>query len=214
MDTPGGDIDSGNQLISTLKGLPQQVNTIINFAASMGFITVESLGTRYILPSGILMSHRAHGGAQGQIPGELNTRVKFFTDALDRQDARISTRVKMTKDDYQKLILNEYWVEGEEAVKENMADEVVEVRCDKYLSENSIVETVQTMFGPVQLTYSACPLINYPLAVNFSGLLSNNNSCKQEKIDKVKEVILKMVYDKIGFYNDYVLTNKVKEFFP
>jgi ATP-dependent protease ClpP protease subunit len=76
--TPGGSITAGQRFFDTIKAYPNKVNTITIFAASMGYMTVQNLGKRYILPSGILMSHRAKlGGVGGEIPGEFNVIVKF-----------------------------------------------------------------------------------------------------------------------------------------
>lgn len=215
MDTPGGEIQAGKELITVLQGLPQKVNTITNFAASMGFITVQSLGTRYILPGGILMSHRAAGGASGQIPGELNSRVDFFTDMLDAQDTEISERLNMSKQAYQKSIQNEYWIYGKKAVKNHAADKVVLVRCDKTLSEGTTTEVVNTFFGPVSLKYSNCPLLTAPLSIDFSGLqLSEYIGSDQLKLAEIRKAILTLVYNKREFYHDYVLTNKYKNLMP
>jgi ATP-dependent Clp protease protease subunit len=215
LDTPGGSIQSGNEMIATLKGLPQKVHTVTSFAASMGFITVQSLGTRYILPNGILMSHRASGGARGQIPGELNVRVNFFTDMLDSQDEEIAARVGLGKKAYQKLIRDEYWVYGTKAVKVNMADKTILVRCNKALSEGKTVENVATFFGDVQVTYSTCPLITAPLEVSFDGLtLSRYDEGERIQLSQVRKTILTLLYNKRMFYTDYILTNKYQQVFP
>jgi ATP-dependent protease ClpP protease subunit len=215
LDTPGGEIQAGGELITLLQGLPQRVNTVTSFAASMGFITVQSLGSRYILPTGILMSHRASGGARGQIPGELNVRVKFFTDMLDDQDAAISKRVGMSKSEYQTLIKDEYWVYGQKSVTAKMADKVINVRCNKTLSEGKVVETVYTFFGPVKLTYSACPLISAPLEIDFDALtLSSYDDRDKVTLTNVRKAILTLVYDKRSFYHDYILTNEYKKVIP
>ena len=215
LDTPGGDIQAGTELITTLKGLPQRVHTVTSFAASMGFITAQSLENRYILPGGVLMSHRARGGASGQIPGELNSRVKFYTEMLDDQDALISKRLKMSKKEYQALIINEHWVYGQRAVNQKMADRVILVRCDKELSDGKETETINTFFGPVRVTYSSCPLISAPLEVNFDGLiLSSYDDRDKVTMVNVRKTSLTLVYDKRSFYHDYVLTNEYKKVFP
>lgn len=215
MDTPGGDINAGHSLITTLKGLPQKVTTITQFAASMGFITVQSLDKRLILPDGILMSHRARGGTSGQVPGELNTRVKFFTELLDKEDAAISKRVGMSKSEYQKLIINEYWVSGSDAVSAHMADGESLIRCDKELSEGTEDEVIQTFFGPVKVTYSKCPLVKGPLAVSFDGLTVNNWTEEGTiKLNSIRKIILELLYNKRDFYHDFYITNAYKEVLP
>ena len=67
--TPGGEIQKGFELFEFIKGLNRPVHTITIFAASMGFQTVQHLGTRYILNYGILMSHFSRGGSRGQYGG-------------------------------------------------------------------------------------------------------------------------------------------------
>lgn len=215
LDTPGGDIRSGSTLITTLKGLPQRVDTITNFAASMGFITVQSLGRRYVLPTGTLMSHRARGGMTGQIPGELNSRLSFFTGVLDVQDAVIAGRLKLSKKEYQNLIVNEYWTYGSNAVANNVADEVVNVRCDKALSEGRTAQTLETFFGPIQLVYSNCPLINTPLEVKFEQVRTNDDNVDGHSVPQtVRRMVLSLAFDKINFYENYVVTNEYKKVFP
>lgn len=215
MDTPGGSIDAGHELVNTLRGLPQKVNTITMFAASMGFITVQSLDDRLILPTGVLMSHRARGGTSGQIPGELNTRVKFFTDMLDKEDAAIAKRVGMSKASYQKLIVNEYWVFGSDAVEAHMADKTTLVRCDKELSDGTEEEVIQTFFGPIFVTYSSCPLISAPLEVRFGGLaLSEYNDTDKIKLHAIRTVVLELLYNKRDFYHEFFINNKYKEIMP
>ena len=215
LDTPGGEIGSGTQLITVLRGLPQRVDTITNFAASMGFITAQSLGNRYILPAGILMSHRARGGADGQIPGELNTRVAFFTKMLDDADGPIAKRVGLSKKAYQALIHDEHWVAGQRAVMTKMADRVVLVRCDKDLAKGTNTENISTFFGNVEVKYSNCPLITAPLSVNFAQLsLSEFDPKDQAILLNIRKFILEMLYNKQQFYTDFVLTNKFGTLLP
>jgi ATP-dependent Clp protease protease subunit len=166
LDTPGGSVGAGMALIDTLKSIPQEVVTVTSFAASMGFITVQSLGRRVILPNATLMSHRARGGVSGQIPGEMTTRSAWIHKTIEDIERDMAKRMKMSLASYQKLILNEYWVVGKHAIKDNAADVIANVVCDSSL-EGTQIEKIYTFFGVVKLTMSKCPLVSAPLAFDF-----------------------------------------------
>lgn len=199
LDTPGGSVVAGEQLIATLKGLPRETKTITSFAASMGFITAESLGERFILPSGILMSHRATVGVEGQLPGEANTRLAFWSAQVSRIEDTMAARMQMTPAAYRNLIHDEYWVSGDKAVKDHAADKVVSIRCGKDMT-GTYTETVMSMFGPVQLTWSDCPMISAPLAINFSGLSASD--AEQAQLDQFKRATFVIYNDKYSFISN------------
>ena len=168
--TPGGSVLAGMLFIDTMKALKVKVHTITIFAASMGYQIAENLGTRYMLGSGILMSHRgAVGGVSGQINGELNSRVQFYTDISNRLDSIVAKRVGTSLKAYQDSIVNELWLTSDKAVASNHADEIAEVSCDQKLIDGKVEEKVYTMFGAVDVTFSACPLITDPLSVKSSN---------------------------------------------
>ena len=176
LDTPGGSVAAGMTFIDTVKALGVPVHTITIFAASMGYQFVQELGTRYIMPSGTLMSHRgAVGGLSGQVPGELNSRLMHIQSVLNGMSERAANRISMTKKEYDQAIINELWVSGAEAVSSKQADYVANVRCDKSLVEGTYVEAFHTPFGSVNVTFSKCPLVSYPLSFAFDKLLSLDN---------------------------------------
>lgn len=163
LDSPGGSVIAGMTLIDTVKALPQKVNTLTIFAASMAYQTVQNLGTRYILPSGILMSHRAYlSGVGGQLNGELETRIAFYKDLIDSIDVFTAKRVGLSFKDYQTLIINEYWAGSAKAIKDKHADKIVVAKCSQSLMA-TYNETVRTFFGRFTLKYSKCPLIRGPI---------------------------------------------------
>src|ERR1700692_1248743 len=65
LNTPGGSIQIGLEIIEALKGLGRPINTVSLFSASMGFQIVQGLSERLVLSNGILMSHRAAGQISG-----------------------------------------------------------------------------------------------------------------------------------------------------
>lgn len=170
LDSPGGSVIAGMNLLEGLKAIPNKVHTITFSAASMGYQTVQNLGTRYITSYGYLMSHRAHiSGVSGQIPGELETRIKFYKDLLTNLDIQTASRVGLSLEEYSKLIHDEYWVVGASAVKAGHADELVEVVCSKKLVSMETVETITNMFGSLTVTWSGCPIIRFPLSISRSN---------------------------------------------
>lgn len=166
VNSPGGSVTYGQQFNDLAKGLGKKVHTITIFSASMGYNTVQSLGTRYILPNGELMSHRGFvSGISGQIPGELNSRVSMINNSLKSLNKIAADRIGITVEEYKKLIHDEFWIRGEAAVKLNHADKIALVKCDESLSGT---ETMQffTLFGPVDVEFSKCPIITGPLDVS------------------------------------------------
>ena len=129
LDTPGGSVIDGMNFINAANSLDRPVHTITIFAASMGFVFVQHLGTRYILPNGILMSHRGKVGVQGEINGELDELIRFFKEISRQIDEVCAERLGMKLEEYQKRIADEWWLYGSEALKHDAADEVVLIKC-------------------------------------------------------------------------------------
>ncbi len=169
MDTPGGSVTAGLAFIDTVRSLKRPVHTITLFAASMGYQVVQELGTRFITPSGTLMSHRgAVSGMSGQIPGELNSRLSYIMGLLEEMNHKAAQRVKMDVRDYKNAIINELWTFGHNAVATKHADFVADVRCDKKLSEGTNSQELMTIFGNIKIIYSNCPLISGPISFEFT----------------------------------------------
>jgi Protease subunit of ATP-dependent Clp proteases len=209
LDTPGGSIDAGNQLIDTAKALPQKVKTITVFAASMGFHIAENLDERLIIPSGTLMSHRAKiSGLDGEIPGELIVRINFMLKMLNSMESNAATRMKTTLPAYQELIRDEYWVYGRDAVAAKVADRVVLVRCGKDLM-GTVKEKVETIFGAVNVTYSKCPVISAPIAVDMAGTTFTEPTQQAQ----LQAALDQLFNHKREFVKEYIVTNTYRKFF-
>lgn len=214
LDTPGGSIVAGQDMITTLQSLPQKVHTVTNFAASMGYITAQSLNGRYILPTGTLMSHRAYMGEEGQVPGEFNTRSNYWIKRIEKIEKQMSKRVGLSLEEYQKLIKDEYWVDGQDAVDAKHADRVVYARCDESL-QGTYEDNLPTIFGDIRLTWSECPLITVPIKVDFSDLdLRSYNESDRTKLAEVRKAVYNLLYNKKEFYKEYIVTNKYRQVFP
>jgi len=164
--SPGGEIVSGLFMIDFINSIPNvRVHTITLFAASMGFITAQGLGERYITKTGTYMSHKARGSfGAAEFPGQHDSRYNFWIKRLDRIDNSIvkRTKGKHTFKSYRNLMENEYWCEGQECVKQGFADEVANVSCDTSLSGTIIKNVTFSFLGmsaTVKLGRAKCPII-------------------------------------------------------
>lgn len=203
MDTPGGSVYAGLDLIDYLKALPNKIQTVTLFAASMGFQIVQNSDRRFITENGTLMSHRASGGLEGQFDGEIETNYRRVKRKVDYMDLIASQRMGMSITDYKAMIKDEYWVSGFDSVQEKAADEKVNLRCGKSLNKTEQV-SLETMFGSIEVKFSSCPIIRGPLKVDVSkvaptdqveALLLVEKALKQQR-EFVKDIVLKNLTDK------------------
>ena len=166
LSTPGGSIQDGLEMITFLKGLNRPVHTLTIFAASMGFQTVQGLGTRYVLPFGVLMAHKAKGVFQGEFPGQIDSRYSYYIRRLNELDRITASRTygKLSVKCLQDLYENEYWVDGFDAVDKGLADKVVSARCDQSLS-GTRSENINFLGFSFKVTFSNCPVILGPVGV-------------------------------------------------
>lgn len=208
--TPGGDVDSGLQMLDLAKAIPQEVKTITMFSASMGFHIVENLGERLITPSGTLMSHRVSiEGLSGSVPGEAIVRLNKIIKQTGEMDQTIAKRVGLSFKDYQSLVHDEYWVTGEDAVKDHMADKVVYIACANDLN-GTYTQRTSTLFGIIEVTWSMCPAIGSPLSNNGEALLKNITEINQRRDFST---FLNLYFnDKEQFIKNYMINDEYRHF--
>lgn len=197
LDTPGGSVFAGLQLIDFIRSLDHKVHTVTLFAASMGFQIAQNLDTRYIGTSATLMSHRAKlGGFGGQLDGEFESRYLMIKRQVDYLDTIAANRMKLSLPQYKQLILNEYWVHGYDSIAQNAADEQVNLTCGQSMAGTK-QSKVNTIFGQFEVKFSECPLIKAPLAVEYKG----------KHVKKLTKIYNDM-YNNNKYLKEYILTNK------
>jgi ATP-dependent Clp protease, protease subunit len=170
LNTPGGSIQSGLEMIEALKGIGRPVHTVTLFAASMGFQIAQNLDERYIIKNGVLMSHRARGGFEGefggQSPSQIESRYNLWMKRLTEMDEQTVKRSKgkQTLASYQKAYASELWLTGSQSVEGGYADKVVTVKCDASLNGATTHEIV--FFGiPIKYDLDNCPLNTTPMNI-------------------------------------------------
>lgn len=167
--TPGGSIQGGLELIEYLKSVNRPINTVTIFAASMGFQIAQNLGQRYILENGVLMSHKASGGFQGEF-GDGNSQIDsryglWMARILEMDNQTVKrTKGKQTLKSYRAAYQNELWLTGSKAVVQGYADRMISVNCDKSLN-GTRTQRIEFMGLAININYSECPMNTNPLSI-------------------------------------------------
>lgn len=163
LDTPGGSVVAGESLIEFLSGF-SNVHTITIFAASMGSSIVQALpGKRLMLRNGVQMFHRASIGMPPTEMEKVKSILDFYMQMVRDMEERSSKRIGISLPVYQAKVADEWWLTAKQAIKENVADEIVKVRCTPSLINKAEEVEYQTFFGSVVITYSGCPLLQFAL---------------------------------------------------
>jgi ATP-dependent protease ClpP protease subunit len=160
IDSPGGSIDAGNDFIEVAKTI-KNVKTITLFAASMASAIQQAIpGERLITASGVDMFHRARGGFDGQFEdGEVESRLDFAKQIVKNLERSNANRIGLSIPEYKAKVVNEWWAVGSNAVKLNMADDVVAVTCSKELFDVQETIEMQVFIFVFKLKYSGCPMV-------------------------------------------------------
>jgi ATP-dependent Clp protease protease subunit len=167
--TPGGSIQDGLELIEYLKSVNRPINTLTIFAASMGFQIAQNLGNRYILQNGVLMSHKAAGGFEGEFgdgSSQIDSRYGLWMARVLEMDTQTVKRSggKQTLKSYRSAYQNELWLTGTQSVTGGYADKTVSASCDKSLT-GTRQQHLNIMGFSIMVNYSECPLNTAPLSV-------------------------------------------------
>lgn len=165
LNTPGGSVFAGLELMQYVNTLRRPVHVVANYAASMGFHILQNSPKRYVTKFATIMSHRASGGFRGEIPQQITSRLNHIIDLVTKMDEEVIKRTngKHTKESYTELIRDEYYAVGSNAVSDGFADEVVTLKCDDSLNTVKNV-TINVLFFQIEAQISNCPLITMPVA--------------------------------------------------
>jgi ATP-dependent protease ClpP protease subunit len=184
IESPGGSVTAGNRFIDFGNSFPHKIKPICLFCASMGYHMFQSFDERIVYSSSTLMSHRVSiGGLSGQVPGEAVSRLNDIISVSGEMDAKVAKRIGITLKAYQELIYDELWLSGDGAVKTNHADRIAKIRCHESLFKNTQKSQVMTMFGPVDVESSRCPLVS-----GFLDAAAGKNSTFRNKEEMIKEL--------------------------
>jgi ATP-dependent protease ClpP protease subunit len=166
LDSPGGSIDAGMNLVNMIITSPREITCVAYFAASMAFVTLQSCHKRYVLSNSTIMQHQARFWVGGY-EENFKTYAAYIFTMLGKINSAQAERMKMNITDFDNARKHDLWLYGEDAVKAKAADAVVGGVCseDLVIERKSVV--LWTWFGRIKLIYSKCPLMTDPLDIEF-----------------------------------------------
>ena len=162
INSPGGEVLAGNNLINYLLYNNKNIICIANYAASMAFAILQACSKRYGTKYSTFMQHQI----QLQITNSktsIDTYMKY-ADTLQNDFIKFQAkRIGKSDSDFYNKIKNDWWLTGTEAIKENVIDDLVIVGCDKNLTKELYNVSEYNTNYHVVYTYSRCPLIIEPI---------------------------------------------------
>lgn len=127
IESPGGSVIDGAELTSQMEASKAPVDTVcLKLCASMAAIAHSYGAKRYALDRAILMYHPATAGVQGQVPNMLSL-LTTLTRYIDKFNANIINRSKMNKDEFDRLVAYELWIDSEDALNKGLIDNIVSI---------------------------------------------------------------------------------------
>jgi ATP-dependent Clp protease protease subunit len=203
INSNGGSVDAGMRLVSYIKSLQElnvTVNCIADTALSMGFVIFQYCDNRYITRYATLMQHQMSAGGIGGKIREINSHLEYLNSIEDILNIQQAVRIGLTLEEFNKKIDNDWWLFSENAIKANVADSIVSMRCKFSNAEEQV--KLSTMFGDIIVIYSKCPLVSNPIRIEFpkdfekndmefiSGSLHNNRDIYNPRyLDKLIEIV-------------------------
>lgn len=162
INSPGGSVLDGAEIISAMEAAKGPVNTIcVELCASMAAM-IHSYGhKRLMLDRSIVMYHPASGGLEGEVD-KMYSRLSTLKRYVDKLDANVAKRAKLTPEEFRNLYMKELWLDAEDATQQGFADGIVFVRGEsaaKLYPDMSIL--LKNKPGPVG------PTVNNPFKLNW-----------------------------------------------
>lgn len=183
IDSPGGSIIAGTALLQAIAASNKKIRCVASFAASMAFITLQACPERIVMSNSIAMQHVATVGLGAmQIPN-LTSFFNLWTRYVGMLEDATSKRMKLTVDKYRDLVRNDLWLIGGESVKANVADRVENVVCSPEMYAKTFWEEVKVFIWTINLEWSYCPLITYPLTVKLPDVSGGKGGSERAQIE-------------------------------
>lgn len=166
IDSVGGSVEDGYKVITEFQ--KYNVSCIVEKAYSMAFAILQICNKRLLLPHGKIMQHQISLGVMNEL-GKIESYLHFISQIEKKLLEIQSKKIGISSEELKNKTLNEWWLFGENAIKENCVDKIVNVECSHHLTRKTYVISD----GMYDYTYSRCPLIP-----NYLDKVQNNKNNK------------------------------------
>lgn len=168
IQSPGGEISAGNDLIQFMKDSGKHFTCIADMAASMAFAIFQACDDRYVTSNAQLMQHLAILQLSGPT-ANLKSQYDHIMGIIEDLEIMQADRIGKSLDTFRKDRLSDLWLSGSRATKYGAADTIVPVNCDAALWGGTTKESMVVMIFKIDLVYSTCPLARAPLSADMVG---------------------------------------------
>lgn len=174
IDSPGGSVFAGARIVQTVRDMKRarpslKIRCFANMAASMAFVVLQAVcDERLVGEISTLMQHQSTFGVSGR-DGEVQSRIGMISSFTAWMDSIQAERLGITIPELRSRTRDEWWLVGAQAVRAKAADRLASVLCTPALVKSTHVETFQNIFVRAKLTWSDCPLIDYPLGIEMEN---------------------------------------------
>ncbi len=158
LDTNGGSVDAGNKIINEIQ--KYNISCVASKAISMGFVILQSCHRRFVTPMATLMQHQMSYGVANE-KAKVESYVNFIGQIGNHLEDMQAKRIGINPYEFKIRTFNDWWIFGDNAIKENCADRVVNVKCTTELTN----QTYNIEHGVLTFVFSKCPVISGPIEV-------------------------------------------------
>lgn len=127
IDSPGGSVFAGAKIIQAIEASKRPVHTVcVGLCASMGAMIHSYGNKRLSTDRSVLMYHPAAGRFGGFFP-QIKSLYGTVERYIHKMELNVAKRSKMSPEQYEQRILRDFWIDGEDALNVNLADQLVVV---------------------------------------------------------------------------------------
>jgi len=173
ISSPGGSIFAGNRLIDYLRTTDKEIYCVADYAASMAFSIMQHCTKRFVTNNSVIMQHEASLGIPANSQTRLISITKMMFRVIDRLEHSSAKRMGISMQKYKREIRKDWWMYGADAIQENAADSIASITCSNKMIKDTYDTVISNMFFSFKVTWSKCPLLVYPVAVDGDPLNTN-----------------------------------------